>query len=112
MDNLRCHKMDGVRKAIEGSGAELVYLPPYSLDLNPIEMLWFKIKAILRKMKTFRGYREFSKISGSFSSSGDEKSGNVDAKAGIFLAGKWYNEVGKKRNGYLKGGFVHAFRDE
>ena len=51
MDNLRCHKMDGVRKAIEGSGAELVYLPPYSPDLNPIEMLWSKIKAILRKMK-------------------------------------------------------------
>ena len=40
MDNLRAHKVSGVREAIEGAGASLVYLPPYSPDFNPIEMLW------------------------------------------------------------------------
>jgi transposase len=39
----------GVREAIEASGAELRYLPPYSPDLNPIEQAWAKLKALLRK---------------------------------------------------------------
>ena len=51
MDNLRVHKVDGVRQAIEEKKAFVVYLPPYSPDLNPIEMLWSKIKAFLRKQK-------------------------------------------------------------
>ena len=38
MDNLSRHKIDGVRQAIEDRGARLLYLPPYSPDLNPIEM--------------------------------------------------------------------------
>lgn len=49
MDNLSSHKRAGVREAIERAGAELVYLPPYSPDLNPIELLFAKLKAILRK---------------------------------------------------------------
>lgn len=51
MDNLRVHKVAGVREAIEEKGALVLYLPPYSPDLNPIEMLWSKIKAFLRKQK-------------------------------------------------------------
>jgi transposase len=51
MDNLRCHKVEGVIEAIERVGAHVLYLPPYSPDLNPIEMMWSKIKAILRKVK-------------------------------------------------------------
>ena len=51
MDNLRCHKVSGVKEAVEKVGAQVLYLPPYSPDLNPIEMLWSKIKAILRKVK-------------------------------------------------------------
>lgn len=51
MDNLRVHKVDGVRQAIEDRGASVLYLPPYSPDLNPIEMMWSKIKAFLRKQK-------------------------------------------------------------
>jgi len=51
MDNLRCHKVSGVREAIEAAGASIVYLPPYSLDFNPIEMLWSKLKAIFRALK-------------------------------------------------------------
>ena len=48
MDNLPAHKGEGVRLAIEGAGAELHYLPPYSPDFNPIEMAFSKLKAVLR----------------------------------------------------------------
>lgn len=51
MDNLSAHKAKGVREAIEGCGARLVYLPPYSPDLNPIEKCWSKIKTYLRAAK-------------------------------------------------------------
>jgi transposase len=49
LDNLQAHKVAGVRKAIESAGASLLYLPPYSPDLNPIEQLFAKLKALLRK---------------------------------------------------------------
>jgi len=49
MDNLPVHKVAGVREAIEAAGATLIYLPPYSPDLNPIEMAFSKLKAHLRK---------------------------------------------------------------
>ncbi len=49
MDNLPAHKVTGVRHAIEGAGAHLLYLPPYSPDFNPLEMAFSKLKAILRK---------------------------------------------------------------
>lgn len=49
MDNLAAHKSDAVRAAIESVGAELVFLPPYSPDLNPIEQLFAKLKHFLRK---------------------------------------------------------------
>jgi len=51
MDNLRCHKVKGVKEAIQQAGAQALYLPPYSPDFNPIEMMWSKLKAILRKVK-------------------------------------------------------------
>jgi transposase len=48
MDNLGSHKVAGVREAIEAKGATLLYLPAYSPDLNPIEMAFAKLKALLR----------------------------------------------------------------
>lgn len=48
MDNLSAHKVDGVRQRIEARGASLLYLPPYSPDLNPIEKAWSKLKTGLR----------------------------------------------------------------
>jgi transposase len=51
MDNLPAHKVAGVRAIIEKTGAKLLYLPPYSPDLNPIEMMFAKLKALLRKAK-------------------------------------------------------------
>lgn len=50
MDNLSSHKVEGVRKAIEATGATLLYLPPYSPDLNPIEQYFSKLKAALKKV--------------------------------------------------------------
>jgi transposase len=49
MDNLGSHKVAGVREAIEAVGAKLRYLPPYSPDFNPIEQVFAKFKAGLRK---------------------------------------------------------------
>lgn len=49
MDNLKPHKAKGVREAIEAAGGNLLYLPPYSPDLNPIELSFAKLKALLRK---------------------------------------------------------------
>ena len=51
MDNLKAHKAYGIKEAIEATGAKLLYLPPYSPDFNPIEKMWSKIKAYLRKVK-------------------------------------------------------------
>lgn len=48
MDNLGSHKVAGVRAAIEAAGAQLLYLPAYSPDLNPIEQVFAKLKAVLR----------------------------------------------------------------
>jgi len=50
IDNLKAHKVAGVREAIEARGATLRYLPQYSPDLNPIEMFFSKLKALLRKL--------------------------------------------------------------
>lgn len=48
MDNLPAHRVAGVRTAIEAVGAQLLYLPPYSPDLNPIERAFAKVKSLLR----------------------------------------------------------------
>ena len=50
MDNLATHKVAGVREAIEVVGGNLLYLPPYSPDFNPIENMWSKIKQFLRSL--------------------------------------------------------------
>ena len=49
MDNLSSHKGQRVREIVEGRGCELLYLPPYSPDLNPIERAFAKLKASLRR---------------------------------------------------------------
>lgn len=48
MDNLAAHKAAGVRRSIEEAGCTLVFQPPYSPDLNPIELAWSKLKWFLR----------------------------------------------------------------
>jgi transposase len=49
MDNLGAHKVSGVREAIARRGAKLLYLPPYSPDLSPLEPCWSQIKTVLRE---------------------------------------------------------------
>jgi transposase len=58
MDNLPSHKSQRVSEAIEAAGCTLVYLPPYSPDYNPIENMWSKVKACLRKT----GARSFNAL--------------------------------------------------
>jgi transposase len=48
MDNLSAHKKPAIRQAIEAAGASILFLPAYSPDLNPIEMAFAKLKALLR----------------------------------------------------------------
>jgi len=51
MDNLAAHKSPAIAQMLHDAGAELWYLPPYSPDLNPIELMWSKVKAALRRAK-------------------------------------------------------------
>ena len=51
MDNMRSHHIKKIAEVLENAGMKLLYLPPYSPDFNPIEKMWSKIKAILRKLK-------------------------------------------------------------
>lgn len=60
LDNSSIHKSQEVEKALEQVGAKLVFLPPYSPDLNPIENLWSKVKSVLRSLKP-RTYGELQK---------------------------------------------------
>lgn len=50
MDNAAFHKSDETRQLIQQAGCELLFLPPYSPDLNPIENVWANIKALIRKV--------------------------------------------------------------
>lgn len=71
MDNLAVHKVAGVKKAIESVGASVLYLPPYSPDLNPIEMAFSKLKSLLRKAaeRTVNGlWDRIGELLGKFSS--------------------------------------------
>jgi transposase len=51
MDNLGAHQSPAIKRALEKAGAELRYLPPYSPDFNPIELMWSKVKSALRAAK-------------------------------------------------------------
>jgi len=51
LDNLGAHKVEAVRGLMESRGAQLLYLPPYSPDFNPIEPAWSKLKQLLRGVK-------------------------------------------------------------
>lgn len=51
IDNMRSHHAKTVKEVLDKSGIKYLYLPPYSPDLNPIEKMWSKVKAYLRKVK-------------------------------------------------------------
>lgn len=62
LDNLNIHKLDYIQELVEKSGAKIIYLPPYSPDLSPIEKAWFVIKNYLRK----KGARTVSAVIDAF----------------------------------------------
>jgi transposase len=68
MDNLSAHKVKGVKESIEATGARLLYLPPYSPDLSPIELAWSKIKNTLRKSSTLTHSKLYRAICKAFRS--------------------------------------------
>ena len=51
LDNLGAHKVEAARREIEARGAAVLFLPPYSPDLNPIELAWSKLKSIIRRLR-------------------------------------------------------------
>lgn len=63
MDNCSSHKVEGVLDSIYEKGAFVWFLPEYSPDFNPIELMWSKVKAILRKLKP-RDFDELVKATG------------------------------------------------
>lgn len=73
MDNLRVHHNDEVKAAFRAAGAEVLYLPPYSPELNPIELTWSKLKAIMRRVgaRTLRSLAAAVEYSSSRVSLGD-----------------------------------------
>ena len=68
LDNLATHKVAGVREAIEGAGARLEYLPPYSPDFNPIEPMWSKVKAGLKSREPRTARQLFKAAAAAFAS--------------------------------------------
>lgn len=64
MDNVKFHLQARIRETIESKGAKVVFLPPYSPDLNPIENMWSKVKNTLRKLapRTTRSFKKCIKI--------------------------------------------------
>lgn len=86
MDNLASHKASGVREAIEAVGAELLYLPPYSPDFNPIENAFSKLKALLRKAAR-------RSIEGLWSTIGDLLDAFTPQECANFFANAGYDPV-------------------
>lgn len=64
MDNVGFHLQERIREAVQSSGAKIIFLPPYSPDLNPIENMWSKVKNTLRKLapRTKRSFKKCIKI--------------------------------------------------
>ncbi len=56
MDNMCSHHVKAIREVLEAEGIKVLYLPPYSPDLNPIEKMWSKMNAILRCWKILSLY--------------------------------------------------------
>ena len=65
MDNLGSHKGSAIRRAIRAAGARLLFLPPYSPDLNPIEQAFAKLKTLIRKAEVRTVDRLWRRIGGS-----------------------------------------------
>jgi transposase len=82
IDNLPAHKVEGVRAAVAARGALLLYLPPYSPDLNPIELAFAKLKTLLRKAAARTRDSLWDAIGGCLAAFTSEECANYLAHAG------------------------------
>ena len=82
LDNLSAHNVSGIREAIAACGATLMYLPPYSPDLNPIEQLFAKLKALLRKAAVRTRDSLWSTIGGALDAFTPDECGNYIRNSG------------------------------
>ena len=85
MDNLSVHKNAQARAAIKARGADIWDLPPYSPDLNPIEKMWSKVKALLRKAKARDSEALYQAIGGAFKKVSHKDTVNWFASCGYSL---------------------------
>ena len=88
MDNLSSHKVKGVREAIEARGASVAYLPPYSPDLNPIEMLFAKLKQFWRSAAARTQQALWNIIGHSLRAVGPSECANYLAHCGYLRSGR------------------------
>jgi len=82
LDNLSSHKVRGIRDAIRAAGAHLLYLPPYSPDLNPIEMFFAKLKTLLRKAAARSVHALWNEIGALLATVSQEECANYLASCG------------------------------
>lgn len=76
MDNLSAHKSPAVPEKLAAAGATLWYLPPYSPDLNPIELMWSKVKSALRSAKARTQEDLYDAIAAALAQVSAQESGN------------------------------------
>lgn len=88
IDNLAAHKVEGARAMIEAQGAILLYLPLYSPDLNPIEMAFAKLKALLRTAAARTTDALWNAVAKALSAFTPDQCANYLAHAGYALGGK------------------------
>jgi transposase len=88
MENLQCHKVAGVAEAIEQARAQVVYLPPYSPDFNPIEQVFAKLRAELRRRSERNVYRLWDTLGESLDWFAPDECLNYFRHSGYTLQGK------------------------
>jgi len=105
LDNLPAHAVAGVREAIRAMGARLLYLPPYSPDLNPVEQVFARLKALLRNAAARTRKALWTTLGGLLDTFTPAKCRNYLANSGYA-----FQQIGKALNiplGRREGGNVH-----
>ena len=89
MDNLGSHKVGGVREAVEARGASLVYLPPYSPDLNPIEQAFAELKGTPRRIAVRTMSRLWDALATCSLASRSRNAPTISPAPAMFQADQW-----------------------
>jgi transposase len=97
MDNLSSHKGERVRELIEGKGCELIYLPSYSPDFNPIEQAFSKLKSYLREACA-RSHETLVEVIGEALRT--ISASDAEASSTIVATGRWFNLYDSRSRGH------------